>query len=304
MSYMKKQSKIAVIGGDMRQLAVAKGLRDADLEVYTSGLCVSLEKEENIKNCDCWEDAITGARAVVLPLPVSMDDVTLNCPARMGADRITLDKITELTDRGAVLLGGRIPKRMLEAAGRKGIEVCDYFLSEPLQIKNAYLTAEAAVSIAMNSLTKRLGEARFAVTGSGRISRFLAHILRRLGAEVTVVARKAESLAYFAIDGCDTLLITESDDGRERWYTPLQKGYDIIFNTVPAWLFDRQFLEGADKNMLIIELASSPGGVDVCAARELCANVMWAPSLPGKYAPESAGRIICECVLDVLGGIV
>jgi dipicolinate synthase subunit A len=56
--------------------------------------------------------------------------------------------------------------------------------------------------------------------------------------------------------------------------------------------------------MLIIELASSPGGVDVCAARELCANVMWAPSLPGKYAPESAGRIICECVLDVLGGIV
>ena len=299
---MKKQSKIAVLGGDMRQLAVIRGLSDADFQVYTSGLFATPENDCNIKNCDSWADAIVGASAVVLPLPVSMDDNTLNCPALLGKDRITLDGIIELTDKNALVLGGRIPKRMSEAAQRKGIAVYDYFLSEPLQIKNAYLTAEAAVSIAMNSLNKRLGEARFAITGSGRISRFLAHILRRLGASVTVAARNAESLTYFALDGCDTLLIRNDDDGAEKWYSTLQKGYDIIFNTVPAWLFDRKFLEGADKNLLIIELASSPGGVDVCAARELCANVMWAPSLPGKYAPQSAGRIISECVIDVLGG--
>ena len=298
---MKKQSKIAVLGGDMRHLAVAKSLCDADLQVYTSGLCAAAENH-GIKCCDSLEDAIFGASAVVLPLPVSMDDNTLNCPACLGKDRITLDKIIELVDKNSLLLGGRIPKRMLDAAQKKGIEVYDYFLSEPLQIKNAYLTAEAAVSIAMNSLNKRLGEANFAITGSGRISRFLAYILKRLGAEVTVAARNAESLTYFSLEGCDTLLIHSTDVGCPRWYASLQKDYDIIFNTVPAWLFDREFLEGADKKLLIIELASSPGGVDVCAARELSANVMWAPSLPGKYAPESAGRIISECILDVLGG--
>ena len=301
---MKKQSKIAVLGGDMRQLAVANGLCDAELEVYTSGLCSSIKQNVNIKNCDRWEDAIEGARAVVLPLPVSMDDVTLNCPALAGSDRIPLDSIIECADKGVLVLGGRIPGRMLDAAHRKGTTIYDYFLSESLQIKNAYLTAEAAVSIAMNSLNKRLGEAKFAITGSGRISRFLAHILRRLGASVTVAARNAETLAYFALDGCDTLLIQGDDENGERWYTPLQHGYDIIFNTVPAWLFDRKFLEGATRELLIIELASSPGGVDVCAARELSANVMWAPSLPGKYAPESAGRIICESVLEVLGGVL
>ena len=303
MSYMKKQSKIAVLGGDMRQLAVARGLDEAEFAVYTSGLCASVNSK-NIKNCECLSEAVTGARAVILPLPVSMDDVTLNCPALGSSERITLDEIIELAEKNTVVLGGRIPGRMLDAAGRKGIEIYDYFLSEPMQIKNAYLTAEAAVSIAMNSLGKRLGEAKFAITGSGRISRFLAHILRRLGASVTVAARNAEALTYFAIDGCDTLLIRGDDENGERWYTPLQQGYDIIFNTVPAWLFDRKFLEGAARELLIIELASSPGGVDVCAARELCANVMWAPSLPGKYAPESAGRIICECVLDVLGGVL
>lgn len=299
---MKKQSKIAVLGGDMRQLALAKSLCDADLQIYTGGLCAAAEDCGNVRICDSIEDAISGASAVVLPLPVSMDEGTLNCPACLGKDRITLDKIVELVDKNSLLLGGRIPKRMLDAAQKKGIEVYDYFLSEPLQIKNAYLTAEAAVSIAMNSLNKRLGEANFAITGSGRISRFLAHILKGLGANVTVAARNVESLTYFSLEGCDTLLIRNTEGDSARWYAPLQKGYDIIFNTVPAWLFDREFLEGADKKLLIIELASSPGGVDVCAARELSANVMWAPSLPGKYAPESAGRIISECVLDVLGG--
>ena len=36
------------------------------------------------------------------------------------------------------------------------------------------------------------------------------------------------------------------------------------------------------------------------AARELGANISWALSLPGKYAPESAGEIIAEGVLGIL----
>lgn len=298
---MSYRSKIAVLGGDLRQVAVANALCEAGAEIYASGLCAGAS--EGVSLCEGWEEALIGACAVILPLPVSMDERTLNCPARLGKDRITLDRIIDLADKRATVFGGRIPTKMAEAAQRRGISVFDYFLSEPLQIQNAYLTAEAAVSIAMNSLDKRLGEARVAVTGSGRIARFLVRILRALGASVTVAARRRDSLAYFALDGADTLHITAERAGEEcRWYSSLESGYDIIFNTVPAWLFDRDFLERVDKGTLIIELASSPGGVDICAARELCSNVMWAPSLPGKYAPRSAGRIIAECVLGELEG--
>ena len=73
-------------------------------------------------------------------------------------------------------------------------------------------------------------------------------------------------------------------------------GYDIIYNTVPSLLFDCAFLEQVDKKTFIIELASAPGGIDVCAAKELGSNVLWAASLPGKYAPESAGKLIGDCV--------
>ena len=80
----------------------------------------------------------------------------------------------------------------------------------------------------------------------------------------------------------------------------MARGYDVIFNTVPFWLFGRDFLEKVDSETVLIELASAPGGIDVCAAKELRSNVLWAASLPGKYAPQSAGLLIASCVEDIL----
>jgi dipicolinate synthase subunit A len=42
-----------------------------------------------------------------------------------------------------------------------------------------------------------------------------------------------------------------------------------------------------------------PGGVDFAAAKERGINAIWALSLPGKYAPETAGKIIAD-TLDEL----
>ena len=134
-----------------------------------------------------------------------------------------------------------------------------------------------------------------AITGTGRISRLLSELLIKLGANVSVVGRNLDSLVYFELMGCKTV---NMDNG---WNVGFERGYDIIFNTVPTWLFDRKFLESVDKQTLIIELASAPGGVDICAARELSSNVRWASSLPGKYAPYSAGRLIAECITNALG---
>ena len=118
-----------------------------------------------------------------------------------------------------------------------------------------------------------------------------------MGTEVTVAARNTDSLAYYELSGCRTVLIRE---GEASWNERFLKGYDIIFNTVPCWLFDREFLKSVDKSTLFIELASAPGGIDICAARELSSNVLWASSLPGKYAPASAGELIAECVCEML----
>jgi len=294
---MKNKLKIAVLGGDGRQLAVAKELAHRGVSVFVSGLCTEKCSTQGIQMCDSFEEAIISSEAVVLPLPSSTDGNLLNCPALKSCDRIPLERIVELMSDKSMLFGGRIPQSIVVKAQGKGITVYDYFLSEKLQIKNAYITAEAALSIAMNSLDRCIKDAKLAITGSGRIARLLAELLFRMGANVTVAARNADSLVYYELLGCKTLQIKNTE---EKWYEEFEDGYDIIFNTVPSWLFDREFLEKVDKSLLIIELASAPGGVDICAARELSSNVLWASSLPGKYAPESAGILIAECISEYL----
>lgn len=40
--------------------------------------------------------------------------------------------------------------------------------------------------------------------------------------------------------------------------------------------------------------------MDIEAAKELSRNVIWALSIPGKTAPISAGKIICDTVKNIL----
>jgi len=294
---MKRKLKLALLGGDLRQLEVAKRLsRD-----YTVGVWGAFANSfgEDIILYTTAEQALGDADAVILPLPVSTDGTTLNCPGDLSRNRIKLTKIIELMKEDGLLIGGKLPETLLKSASEKNVKCVDYFDSEAFQIKNAYVTAEAAVSIAMNSLNKSIVDSRFAITGYGRIASQLAMLLKKLGAEVTVAARKESDLAYAECIGCKGLKITQ-ETGDRLWYKELLSGYDVIFNTAPVWLFDRAFLTLLDKKAFIIDLASAPGGVDVCAAKELGSNVLWATSLPGKYAPESAGAIIADCITRIL----
>lgn len=293
---MNDRAKIAVLGGDMRQYAVANELCARGAQIFTYGISFGGVEDTDIKVCNELTESLDGVCAVLFPLPATVDGISLNCPSVKSSERITLDKIIDSINPPCCICGGKIPQNIVVKAQTKGITVHDYFEDERLQIKNAYITAEAALSIAMNSLDKCVKDSRLVITGTGRISRLLAELLTRIGAEVTVAARNPDSLTYFEIMGCKTLKIEEGT----AWNRRFLRGFDIIFNTVPSWLFDRSFLEDADKKLLIIELASAPGGVDICAARELSSNVLWASSLPGKYAPHSAGVLIAECIAEIL----
>jgi dipicolinate synthase subunit A len=240
-----------------------------------------------------------GACAVVLPLPASLDGITLNCIPEGREGRVRLETILKsLTDRdGACVIGGKLPLGFVAEARERNIPCFDYFESEAFQIKNAYITAEAALSIAMDNIPKTVRGSRFALTGYGRISKQLVELLRGFGAEVTVLARKERDIASAELSGCKTINI--GGDIHEA-IKPLLHGYDVIFNTVPSLIFERDFLERVDNRTLIIELASAPGGIDREAAGRGGVRCIWATSLPGKYAPETAGQIIADTAREIL----
>ena len=94
--FMNDTVKIAVLGGDMRQYAVANELRSRGAEIYTYGISFGAFDKSDVKICEELSEAVEGASAVLLPLPATADGISLNCPALRSSDRITLDRIIEL----------------------------------------------------------------------------------------------------------------------------------------------------------------------------------------------------------------
>ena len=290
---MNKTLKIAFLGGDRRQHTAAVKLAGGTYDIYTFGV---LGEDGTLTVCNSLMDALADAYAVVLPLPVSSDGIELNMRSET-VQKLLLSELADAIEPSSIVIGGKLPPAFCDRLLLKKIKYFDYFESEAFQIKNAYTTAEAALSIAMEKLDKTVRGASFAITGYGRIAKQLAELLVCLGGKVTVCARKESDLAWAELEGCKTLKISADD---KESIEPLLFGYDVIFNTVPAWIFDSDALEKIDKRTLLIELASTPGGFDVLAAKRLHSNVLWAASLPGKYAPESAGELICDCVRSIL----
>ena len=280
--------KIAVIGGDMRQVAAARHLLKNGFDVQLFGF----NKESLYKDAvlaDSAKDALAGAKIVLLGLPAS-DDCGINC-----APPVSIQSFVSALDEDAIVTGGKLSYALKIALDDKGVRYADYLEREEFAVLNAVPTAEGAIEIAMRQIPRTLNGMKCLVVGYGRIGKILAKMLSAFGAYVTCSARKCSDLAWIKAYG----------------YTPVQTGaiaedvyeYPLIFNTVPYMIFDETMLKMVRGDALIIDLASKPGGVDFDAAKKLGINVIWALSLPGKASPDSAGEIIADTVMNIINEI-
>ena len=76
-----------------------------------------------------------------------------------------------------------------------------------------------------------------------------------------------------------------------------------MFSTPPARVLGRAELEHADRDALIVDLASPPYGVDLEAAQALNLRAWREPKLPGRYCPYSAARALMRAIFRAGGGI-
>ena len=78
----------------------------------------------------------------------------------------------------------------------------------------------------------------------------------------------------------------------------LLEDVDLLVNTVPAQGISREDLARLRKGTLLLELASEPG-FDREAAAELGLRPLYAPGLPGQFAPEAAAELYWETVCAI-----
>lgn len=144
----------------------------------------------------------------------------------------------------------------------------------------------------MNELPITLCGSRCLVVGYGRIGKCLAKMLQGIGACVTVSARSLGDMAMIRAFGYKAVHTAE--------LASIAGDFDLIINTVPHKVINESVIERINRETLVIDLASKPGGVDMDAAKKFGIRVIWALSLPGKVAPVTAGKIICDTVINII----
>lgn len=287
-----RASKLAVLGGDLRQMVTAAGLAEEGYEVAVYAADAYTGDWGEVTRAADLASAVRGAELVILPLPVTQDGERLHCP--LTRKTILLTEVFDALAPGQRAVGGKITEEVRTLAERAGVLLSDYLDREELAVANAVPTAEGAIAVAMAEVPYTIHGARCLVLGYGRVGRVLTGTLLALGAHVTAAARKPSDLAWIAAAGCTPMPFASLYDGE----TPLD--YDIIFNTVPRQILDAGLLGRMKKDVLLLDLASAPGGVDREYARENGLHAVWALSLPGKTAPVTAGRILRDSILEIL----
>ena len=238
------------------------------ISIYTAGSSPALDYARH-ELCEYITDDPGSATHLLLPVPSFDPDGSIKGG---GFLEPLLLKFPHLP----VIIGGNLTHPALE-----GCSTLD-LLQDPFYVaRNAAITAHCALGLILTALPVTLPGERVLVLGFGRIGKCMADLLRNVGANVTVAARKDADRAMAEALGFDSTDL--------RYLQPVT--YRVIVNTIPAPVLDEA---NCDSNTLLLELASLKGIAG--------SNVNWARGLPGKCVPETSGKLIAATVRRLIIG--
>jgi len=284
-----RDTEIAVVGGDSRQMAVADALAGYGANVRIFGHS-SEAKDGRMTFCESLEQAIAGARAVILPISGINEQGKVR--GRTVDQQIDVGSCSFIWTPGMIVLSGSMTEKWRCIAAESGVIVGEYGENDEIAILNSIPTAEGTIQLAMEHLPITIHGSRIMVIGFGRVGVTVARMFKALGATVTVVARRRDLLARAWEMGCTTV--------HHDALSAAVSAVDLIINTVPAMVLDGEILNGISRDTMIIDLASPPGGTDFAAADRLGIKAILAPGLPGKVAPKTAGAILAKAIPEIL----
>ena len=283
--------KYLVLGGDLRNVKLAKMLADDGNKVYSFGLDRSDEilDDGRIENCTNLKSAIEKAQIIIAPVPFSSNGENINAP--FSHDKIMIEDLIK-QNKNKIFITGSIKDNIKKELDEKYLEVIDIMKRDDLAILNTIATAEGTIEVAIKNTDKILQGSKVLILGFGRVGKIVANKFSKLSAIVTCAARKVSDLAWIKAYGYNSLNIND------MLYD--LKDFDIIINTVPQTILKEKELKHVNSEALLIDLASAPGGIDGKAAVNMGLNFIWALALPGRIAPTSSAKFIKDTVYTIL----
>lgn len=285
------KNRYLVLGGDLRNVKLAGMLADDGNRVYSFGQDRSDEilDDGRIEKCTSLKVAMEKAQVIIGPVPFSSNEDFINAP--FAHDKIMIDDLMK-TNKGKIFISGSIKDNLRKQLDEKYMEVIDIMKRDDLAILNTIATAEGTIEVAIKNTDKILQGSRVLILGFGRVGKIVANKFSKMSAIVTCAARKVSDLAWIKAYGYNSLNIND------MLYD--LKEFDIIINTVPQTILREKELKHIDAEALLIDLASSPGGIDGKMATSMGLNFIWALALPGRIAPSSSAKFIKDTVYTIL----
>lgn len=167
----------------------------------------------------------------------------------------------------------------------------DYMKYESYVLKNAILTAEGALTLLEENTPFSLYNSNIMIIGYGRIGKALHRILKSYGANITICSRSKSSCVDATFNGAKHIDFSKLS---------CENNADIIINTVPHIVLTKSEFEVMKHDVIILDLASFPGGVDNLVAKSMGITVLNGKGMPSKYTEKTAGYIIGEAVCDII----
>jgi len=277
---------VLTAGGDKRNIYLANEFYKDGFTVSVCGFDESVCFDKNIKRISDINTQNNNFDIIVLPLPVTSDNITINAP--FCHECICISDVLSCANDSSVITGGKVSNEIIN---KYGINIIDYAKRDDFAYMNAVPTAEGAIECAMKETPKTIAGLKCMVTGFGRCSEILSVKLKALDAKVNVFARSSKDLSHAQALGFKSYHLSK--------LSTLSSCYDLIFNSIPYGIFDNECIKNISPNCVFIDIASAPGGIKEDAdITKLSYNFL--PGLPGKYSPYTAGTVIKNVIQNIM----
>ena len=280
------KQKFLILGGDLRSVKLAEMLINDNNKVFAYGLEKSEDIQENnqIDKISNLQSAIEKVDIIVAPTPFSSNGETINSP--YSKEEIKIEQLVK-SNKQKIIIAGGIKESIKEQLEEKYLKVIDVMKREELAILNTIATAEGTIKVAIENTDKILQGASVLVLGFGRVAKIVASKFSLLSTKVTCAARKISDLAWIEAYGYNSININD------MLYE--LKDFDIIINTVPQIIIKEKELKHMKPDVLLIDLASKPGGIEGTKAIQMGLKYIWALAIPRKGCTNFICKIYKRC---------
>ena len=218
----------------------------------------------------------------VLPIPATKLDKDTALKEKLKEELINSDK------GASYVFGGVLDQEWIRFLEANHIAYFDFMKLPEVVEGNADITAEATVAEVLRLGARSIAGQKMLVTGYGCCGMRIAKILKKLGADVVVAARRESVRAQIVSDGfraCDFIGIKD-----------VIGDVQTVINTVPAMVITEELIRKMSTESLIIDIASKPGGTDFEAASRHGITAKLSLGLPGIYTTTSSAELLKDAI--------